>query len=86
VTFLLFYEMLTLSTYPLVVHRGTEESMRAGKIYLAYTMGGGSLFLFAVVMGAVMIVFEERELHRRFGAKWDAYCKRTAALIPIPKL
>ncbi|MGD2013978.1 MAG: hypothetical protein PVG84_09545, partial [Desulfobacterales bacterium] len=25
VTFLMFYEMLTLSTYPLVVHRGTPE-------------------------------------------------------------
>jgi multicomponent Na+:H+ antiporter subunit D len=49
VTFLLFYELLTLSTYPLVVHRGTPESMRAGKIYLAYTIGGGALFLVAVV-------------------------------------
>ena len=28
-TFLLFYEMLTISTYPLVVHRGTNKSMRA---------------------------------------------------------
>lgn len=54
-TFLLFYEMLTLSTYPLVVHRGTEESMRAGKIYLAYTMGGGALFLFAVVWLSVIV-------------------------------
>jgi len=48
VTFLLFYEMLTLSTYPLVVHRGTDASMRAGKVYLAYTIGGGSLFLAAL--------------------------------------
>jgi multicomponent Na+:H+ antiporter subunit D len=54
VTFLLFYEMLTLSTYPLVVHRGTEESMRAGKIYLAYTMGGGTLFMVAVVWLSVI--------------------------------
>jgi multicomponent Na+:H+ antiporter subunit D len=48
ITFFLFYEMLTLTTYPLVVHRGTPESMRAGKIYLAYTLGGGALFLLAV--------------------------------------
>ncbi len=44
-TFLVFYEMLTLTTYPLVVHRGTAESLRAGKAYLAYTVGGGALFL-----------------------------------------
>ncbi len=40
-TFLIFFELLTLATYPLVVHRGTAEAHRAGKIYLAYTLGGG---------------------------------------------
>ncbi len=45
ITFLIFYEMLTLTTYPLVVHRGTPESLRAGRIYLAYTIGGGALCL-----------------------------------------
>ncbi len=49
VTFFLFYEMLTLATYPLVVHRGTEESMRAGRTYLAYTLGGSSLLLVGMV-------------------------------------
>ena len=47
ITFVMFYEMLTLSTYPLVVHRGTEESMRAGRIYLSYTLTGGAVLLFA---------------------------------------
>ncbi len=46
ITFIMFYEMLTLSTYPLVVHRGTDESMRAGRIYLAYTLAGGAVLLF----------------------------------------
>lgn len=55
ITFLLFYEMLTLSTYPLVVHRGTPESLRAGKVYLAYTIGGGSLFLAAVAWLTVLV-------------------------------
>jgi len=45
-TFFIFYEMLTLSTYPLVVHRGTPESLHAGDVYLAYTMTGAAL-LFA---------------------------------------
>lgn len=48
VTFLVFYELLTLSTYPLVVHSGTSEAMRAGRAYLAYTLGGG-LLIFAAV-------------------------------------
>ncbi|MDJ0986659.1 MAG: proton-conducting transporter membrane subunit [Desulfobacterales bacterium] len=47
-TFLLFYEMLTISTYPLVVHRGTNKSMRAGQIYLAYTLSGGTVLLLAI--------------------------------------
>ena len=48
VTFLIFYELLTLSTYPLVVHRGTPEAMRGGKVYLCYTMAGGAVLLLAV--------------------------------------
>lgn len=44
-TFVFFYEMLTLSTYPLVVHRGSDRALRAGKVYLAYTLGGGALLL-----------------------------------------
>ena len=48
-TFFLFYELLTLATYPLVVHRGTEKSLRAGHIYLAYTLGGGALLLIGTV-------------------------------------
>jgi len=45
ITFLLFYEMLTLVTYPLVVHRGTDVALRAGRTYLAYTLTGGAIFL-----------------------------------------
>jgi multicomponent Na+:H+ antiporter subunit D len=48
-TFVIFYEVLTLSTYPLVVHRGTETALRAGRVYLAYTLGGGAVFLLASV-------------------------------------
>lgn len=48
ITFLIFYELLTLSTYPLVVHRGTERSLRAGRLYLAYTVTGGLVVTLAV--------------------------------------
>ncbi len=47
-TFLIFYELLTLVTYPLVVHRGTAESLKAGRTYLTYTMAGGGLLLLGV--------------------------------------
>lgn len=47
-TFFIFYEMLTLSTYPLVVHRGTPEALRAGDRYLGYTFFGGAMLLAGV--------------------------------------
>ena len=47
-TFLIFYELLTLSTYPLVIHRGTEEALKAGRTYLIYTLSGGSLLLVSI--------------------------------------
>lgn len=50
VTFLLFYELLTLATFPLVVHRGTAEALRAGRIYLSYTLGGGAFLLMGVAL------------------------------------
>jgi multicomponent Na+:H+ antiporter subunit D len=33
-TLFLFYEMLTLSTYPLVAHKGDENSVRSARVYL----------------------------------------------------
>lgn len=48
VTFLTFFELLTVSTYPLVVHRGTREALRGGRVYLVYTLAGGALLLLAV--------------------------------------
>ncbi|MDP3890325.1 complex I subunit 5 family protein [Nocardioides sp.] len=48
-TFLLFYELLTLVTYPLVAHRGTKEALDAARTYLAYTLGGGAVLLGGVV-------------------------------------
>jgi multicomponent Na+:H+ antiporter subunit D len=49
ITFMLFYELLTLSTYPLVVHRGTPEALHAGEVYLKYTLAGGALLLVGIV-------------------------------------
>src|SRR5690606_33314563 len=35
----IFYEIITLITYPLVTHSGTEEAKRAGRVYLGYLLG-----------------------------------------------
>lgn len=39
-TLYLFYEILSLSTYPLVTHQQTPEARAAGRKYLAFIMGG----------------------------------------------
>jgi multicomponent Na+:H+ antiporter subunit D len=54
VTFFLFYEILTIATYPLVIHFRTGEAVAAGRKYLAYTLIAGQLMLLAIV--AVEIV------------------------------
>jgi multicomponent Na+:H+ antiporter subunit D len=49
ITFFIFYELLTLSTWPLVVHKGDEKSMRAGRVYLGYTLAGSAALLLGIV-------------------------------------
>jgi formate hydrogenlyase subunit 3/multisubunit Na+/H+ antiporter MnhD subunit len=46
-----FYELLTVATYPLVAHDETAEARAAGRKYLAYTFGGGV----AVLAGAILV-------------------------------
>ncbi len=47
VTFLSFYEALTVATYPLVVHRGNAKAMHGGTVYLAFALSGGTLLVLA---------------------------------------
>lgn len=49
VTFIIFYEFLTLATYPLVAHKGSEEARKAARLYLGYTLGGGLVLLVAII-------------------------------------
>ena len=46
-----FYELLTVATYPLVAHDETDEARAAGRKYLTYTFGGGV----AVLAGSVLV-------------------------------
>ncbi len=54
VTFFVFYEFLTLATYPLVVHRGTRKAVEAGRNYLFYTIGGGTVLFVGIVALTVL--------------------------------
>ncbi|MEA1048775.1 proton-conducting transporter membrane subunit [Lamprobacter modestohalophilus] len=48
-TLLIFYELLTLSTYPLVAHRGTPKALAAATVYLRYTLSAGLVLMIGMV-------------------------------------
>ncbi|MDD5773005.1 MAG: proton-conducting transporter membrane subunit [bacterium] len=45
-TLFVFYELLTISVFPLIIHEETEEAAKAGIMYLVYTLSGGAMILF----------------------------------------
>lgn len=49
-TFVLFYEILTLATYPLVIHKETPGAISAGRKYLAYLLTGGVAIIAATAL------------------------------------
>lgn len=44
-----FYEFLTLVTFPLVMHTKTKAALKAGVTYLAYSLGGAAFGLVGVI-------------------------------------
>jgi multicomponent Na+:H+ antiporter subunit D len=48
-TMFLFYEALTLVTYPLVTHRGDAEAKAAGRLYLMMLLGASTLLLLPAI-------------------------------------
>ena len=46
-TLVIFYEVLSLITYPLVYHKETEESWHGSRRYMVYLMGASKTFLLA---------------------------------------
>ena len=49
-TLYLFYEFLTIFTYPLVIHEGNKEAKTAGIKYLIYSFFGAGLILIGLVL------------------------------------
>lgn len=49
-TLFIFYEIITLVTYPLVSHYETPEAYSAGRKYLVYLLGTSKTFLLAAIL------------------------------------
>ncbi|MBK0398085.1 monovalent cation/H+ antiporter subunit D family protein [Limibaculum sp. M0105] len=49
-TLFLYYELLTLSTYPLVTHKGTDEAKAKGRVYLILLMGTSMLLMLPAII------------------------------------
>jgi multicomponent Na+:H+ antiporter subunit D len=49
-TLFLFYEALTLSTYPLVTHKADAEALRAGRVYLIMLLGTSMVLLLPAIV------------------------------------
>ncbi len=47
-TLFIFYETLTMATYPLVSHKETPEAIKGGRKYLTYTLTAGVVILLAI--------------------------------------
>ena len=50
-TLFIFYEILTLSTYPLVTHAGTPAAKEGGRVYLGVLLTTSVLFLLLAIIG-----------------------------------
>ncbi|MCG8543627.1 MAG: monovalent cation/H+ antiporter subunit D family protein, partial [Alphaproteobacteria bacterium] len=49
-TLFVFYEVLTLSTYPLVAHHGDQQAVRSGRTYLGILLGTSILFQLGAII------------------------------------
>ena len=50
ITLYAFYEFLTLSTFPLVIHTDSKEALKSGKKYLIYSFVGATMVLLGMVL------------------------------------
>ena len=49
-TMFLFYEVLTIITYPLVAHKGNQEAKAGGRKYAIYLLGTAKAFLIVAII------------------------------------
>ncbi len=61
VTFYMFYEMMSLLSFPLVLYNGGEKAKRAAMCYLGFSVFGASLALMGMLMGGDLTVHAFRD-------------------------
>jgi formate hydrogenlyase subunit 3/multisubunit Na+/H+ antiporter MnhD subunit len=49
-TLFIFYELMTLFTYPLIIHEETEEARKAGLKYLVYSVSAGTVIMLGLIL------------------------------------
>lgn len=54
-TLFIFYEVLTLSTYPLVTHAGTEDAKKGGRTYLGILLSTSIAFFLFAILGTYVV-------------------------------
>lgn len=54
-TLFLFYELLTLSTYPLVTHKADKDAIKGGRIYLMILLGTSMVLLLPAIIATASI-------------------------------
>jgi multicomponent Na+:H+ antiporter subunit D len=80
-TLFIFYEALTLSTYPLVTHAGTDKAKLGGRIYLGILLTTSILFLLLGITGTWYVT---GTLDFRAGGIFDQSSTLAAgALLPL---
>jgi len=75
-TLFIFYEVLTLSTYPLVTHAGTEKAKKGGRIYLGILLSTSIAFF---LLAIVSTWFVAGTLDFKHGGVFDSTVNKTVA-------
>ena len=75
-TLFIFYEVLTLSTYPLVTHAGTEKAKKGGRIYLGILLSTSIVFF---LLAIISTWFVAGDLNFKPGGVFDANVDKTVA-------
>lgn len=94
-TLFIFYEVLTLSTYPLVTHAGTEAAKQGGRTYLGILLSTSIAFLLFAVLGTYSVtgtldfqaggIFNDNDNKSALGVLLVLFCYGTgkAAIMPF---
>jgi multicomponent Na+:H+ antiporter subunit D len=78
-TFIFFFELLTLATYPLVIHKESAEARAAGRRYLAYSLTAGV----CLIAGSAWVWQTAGTLDFRPGGVLEAAGLAGAPVLPV---